>query len=346
VVSAVKPVAILSVRDERAAGLRILGLSVLERNVRQLERAGFDVRVEHGNGDGGGAYVSLRGDFQYPNAFFRELKEKPVRERASGSDVAELLKNGADAAVAVLEKSFFDEILAGTGGVIARAINKKISFRLTRILVRTRLTPNAVTIINFLIGVAGCLLLVSPSWLTRVFGATLVQANSVIDGCDGEMAALKVVSSRLGAWLDTIADDVLNNLMLICLCFGLYRESHDPRFLRVSVATVTASVGVSFFIYHYLIAHGTQNAAHYRLSWDKGAGGSGGKSWFDVVKVLLKRDCFIFIGFALILLDLRYVLVGLFLPVWGAFFLYLASFLYGMRSPACPAVPDESNRVR
>lgn len=329
-VSDAKPVAILSVRDERAAGLNVLGLTVLERNVRQLERAGFDVRVESG-GDGGGTGVFLRGDFQYPNAYFRELKGTPVRQ--PGLDVPELLNNGESAAVAVLEKSFFDEILEGTGGVIARAINKKLSFRLTRLLVRTRWTPNALTFVNFLVGAVGCLLLASLSWPVRIIGAVLVQANSVIDGCDGEMAALKVLSSRLGAWLDTIADDVLNNLMLICLCFGLYRESHDPVFLRVSVATVMASLGVSFFIYHYLVTHGTQNAAHYRLSWDKGApSGESGKSWFDVVKVLLKRDCFIFIGFVLIVLDLRYVLVGLFLPVCGAFFLYLASFLYGMRS--------------
>lgn len=342
-----KPVASVTVGDQRAAKLVILGLSVLERNVRQLERAGFSVRLSRENEHFGfeAAAVSLRGDFQYPNAFFKTLKKDARALPNHVHDVPSLLRNGEPAAVAALEKALFDEILAGTGGVIARAINKKISFRLTRFLVRTRVTPNAITVVNFLIGVVGCLMLSSPSWGTRVLGATLVQANSILDGCDGEVAALKVLSSKLGAWLDTIVDDVLNNLVLIFLCVGLYLESRDPLFLRVSVATVSASLGVSLFLYHYLVTHGTQNAADYRLSWDKGGkgGGASGKSWFDVVKVLLKRDCFIFIGFVLFVLDLRYVLVGLFLPVFGAFFLYLASFIHGAVSANSSAVPGESD---
>jgi hypothetical protein len=120
--------------------------------------------------------------------------------------------------------------------------------------------------------------------------------------------------------------------MFVCADLGLYFQYHEEGLLKICIATTFASLGVSFFIYHFLITHGTQNAAHYRLSWERStSSGSGKKSLFDTVKPVLKRDFFIFLAALLIVFDLRRVLLGLFVPIWIAFFLYLASFLYGMR---------------
>lgn len=336
----VSPVRVV-VSDDCAARLTVLGLTILERNLRTLRRFGFSPEVEATDTASHTAVGALPvvpggvpvvfGDHQYSQGFFRGLADAPENAApTSGVDVSASLKSVGEAeTVRLLDNALFAEILAGTEGVIARLLNKKISFWLSRFLVRTEITPNAITVLNFIMGAIGCLLLLSLSWPWRALGAILIQFNSVCDGCDGEVARLKVVSSKLGAWLDTVSDDVLNNMMFVCAYLGVYRAWPNAAFLKICMATTQASLGVSFFIYSYLLANGLQNAAHFKLSWEKPSEGAPRKSWFDTVKIILKRDFFIFIAFILVILDLRLVLVALFVPLWGAFFLYLASFVHG-----------------
>jgi phosphatidylglycerophosphate synthase len=258
----------------------------------------------------------------------------PVRDRTE-----------AWAAERARQDRLFAEIRAQTCGVVARHLNKRLSFPLTRVLLRYPVTPNQITVVNFCIGLAGCLLLLSPVWAWRVAGAALIQVHSVLDGCDGEVAKIKGLHSRLGAWLDTIADDVLNNVMFVCLFVGLYRESGAALVFWLGITTTVASLGMSFFIYDFLIRNHTQNAAHFRLSWQReapvgGEGRAGGgnqldrvrQGWFGRIKFLLKRDFFILVVLLCVVLNARpFLLVLASVPVWTGFLLYAASYFYGLR---------------
>ena len=54
-------------------------------------------------------------------------------------------------------------------------------------------------------------------------GWLLEHTQSVLDGCDGELARVRFQQSKLGAWLDTFVDDVLNVLMTASAGIGLWR---------------------------------------------------------------------------------------------------------------------------
>lgn len=349
-----RPVVLIEVRDWNAATLTVQGISVLERNLRHLEELGFTpyltttprlpallkrvATVTPEKRAALGDALCLRGDVQYSDDFFKSVPTECTLPQQTALDVADLLKNHRPAVVIKqLSDALFAEIFSKTNGWVARSLNKKISFRLTHLLVRTNITPNQITAFNFIMGVLGCLFLISSQWMVRVLGACIIQFNSILDGCDGEVARLKVCRSRFGAWFDTISDDVLNNIMFVCIYIGLYRQTHSEVFLKACIATTLASLGVSFFIYHYLIKHDTQNAAHFRLSWENKSelkpGTPAKAGWFDAIKPILKRDFFIFVVMILVFLDFRMTLTLLFAPIWVAFFLYLASFLYGICKP-------------
>lgn len=228
-----------------------------------------------------------------------------------------------------LETKQFSEIYAGTEGWIARALNKKISFKLTSMLLRLPITPNQITVFCFGLGLLGCILLALPDYFLRVLGAVLLQFNSILDGCDGEVARLKIETSRMGAWMDTISDDVLNNVMFACLYIGYIGQHFDETLLKFCILTTVASLGMSFFLYHFMITHNDPNAAHYQLSWQTNSSEKpSGKTIFDLVKHLLKRDFFIFVVMIAIILDLRLMLIlgsGL---IWIGFGLYMISFFH------------------
>lgn len=360
--------ALLSCDDGEAANLVVGGLTVMERNRRLLVKAGFDVDKGENFQLKIQVYLKIKGDVQYSLGFFAAMRhqidqtpeetlefkvagaaqpaavwwagpDRPVRtvvhsDFAHTSVAAQLQSRGGAGACTYLLDLFFADIRLRTEGWVAHTLNKTLSFALTRRLLNTRITPNQVTIANFIMGLIGCLMVSHPVWGWRTLGASLIQLNSVFDGCDGEIARLKVMSSRLGAWLDTIVDDVLNNAMLVALIYGLYRDTQAAWILPWGGAALVASLGISFYLYSFLITNNVQNAALYRLSWEKPKdsqkNGSAGKSWFDFVKPVLKRDFVIFAGMILIFLDQRQVLlIGFMIPIFAGFALYTASFVYG-----------------
>jgi len=63
------------------------------------------------------------------------------------------------------------------------------------------------TVVANVIGALGVVLVFQGTWATLALGALLVQLQSILDGCDGEIARLKFKSSKIGEWLDNVLDD-------------------------------------------------------------------------------------------------------------------------------------------
>ena len=56
-----------------------------------------------------------------------------------------------------------------------------------------------------------------------VAGFACQHLQSVLDGCDGELARVRMQQSKMGAWLDTFVDDVLNVLVTVAIGVGVAR---------------------------------------------------------------------------------------------------------------------------
>ena len=110
-------------------------------------------------------------------------------------------------------------------GFVARRFNKPISVRLTRhLLVGTPITPNQITLVAAAIGVLGCALIATGRYGGHRGGLRCCEhIQSVLDGCDGELARVRLQQSKLGAWLDTFVDDVLNVMITVAIGVGLWR---------------------------------------------------------------------------------------------------------------------------
>ncbi|MEE8268271.1 MAG: CDP-alcohol phosphatidyltransferase family protein, partial [Gemmatimonadales bacterium] len=67
----------------------------------------------------------------------------------------------------------------------------------------------------------------------------LIQAASVIDGCDGEVARLKGIATPRGAWLDTMLDRYADLAITLGIVTAYFR--HDPGVLPLTVGIVAAT---------------------------------------------------------------------------------------------------------
>ncbi len=111
-----------------------------------------------------------------------------------------------------------------TDGVFAR-MNRRISIPISRRLIKFPITPNMVS--GFTLGVslvAGVSYALGGYWNT-LLGAVLSVWASILDGCDGEVARLKLQATDFGCWLETACDYLYYLFIFAGMAIGLVRSS-------------------------------------------------------------------------------------------------------------------------
>lgn len=94
---------------------------------------------------------------------------------------------------------------------------RRLSPYLTRLVLPTPLTPNAMTWIMLLVGVAAAGLLTAPGILPALGAFVLIQLQILLDCSDGEVARWRGVSSTVGIYLDRLAHYVTEAALPIAL---------------------------------------------------------------------------------------------------------------------------------
>lgn len=225
------------------------------------------------------------------------------------------VKDRASAALA--ERALLRSLRKPQDGWTSTHLNRHISLALTRILVRTPLRPNQVSIGILGIGITGALLAAKGSYLAMLAGAFCFQMQSVLDGCDGEMSRLSFRGSRLGEWLDTIGDDLTNYGFFGGASWGLYQATGSPIYLALGAIVLVCGLLGSGIEYAYLIRIGSGDLLKYPLGVGKAEGGGKATSklgrFFDGISPLFKRDSFVF----LTLIGAALGLLGPFLAIFA-----------------------------
>jgi phosphatidylglycerophosphate synthase len=130
-----------------------------------------------------------------------EIVDEPTRRRAEW------------AVIRGMNKSF--------EGPVDALINWRCSMRITRALSNSALTPNHITIVSISVGLVAALLALLGTWPAVAAAGVLLQLNSILDSCDGELARLRFQYSRLGQWLDNLGDDIVDNAFIACAGLGI-----------------------------------------------------------------------------------------------------------------------------
>lgn len=81
---------------------------------------------------------------------------------------------------------------------------RKVSIYITRALLNTRITPDALTWAMGICGGLAAIALSFPYWWTAVLAALLIQAQLIIDCCDGELARWRNKFGPSGIYIDRI----------------------------------------------------------------------------------------------------------------------------------------------
>ena len=114
-----------------------------------------------------------------------------------------------------------------TDGPVSKILNRPISLRISKILLKTGITPNQISVLSFVIGLAGASFFFIGEYFYLILGGILVHIHSIVDGCDGEVARLKLRQTKYGGWLDSVLDRYVDAAIILGLIYGYWSITGD-----------------------------------------------------------------------------------------------------------------------
>jgi phosphatidylglycerophosphate synthase len=109
---------------------------------------------------------------------------------------------------------------------------RKLSIRITRLLLPTGISANQTTVLGILIGIGGGLLLAVNEFWAQLLAILLMQLAFVLDFCDGEIARFErevegKSSGAGGAYLDWVGHYYMPTAITAGLAWGVFRLTGD-----------------------------------------------------------------------------------------------------------------------
>jgi phosphatidylglycerophosphate synthase len=155
---------------------------------------------------------------------------------------------------------------------ITRYLFRPVSFPLTRLFLQTPITPNQISYLTGVLVLIGLWLSAQASMSSVLAGTVVVLAASYVDCCDGEVARLKLLSSKFGAWLDTVIDELSSIGYMLALgwhChqyFGRYYFGDlgfDPWIAAMGVGAAAFAWSIYAVYYNIIVVVGSANSQDY-----------------------------------------------------------------------------------
>jgi uncharacterized protein (TIRG00374 family) len=128
------------------------------------------------------------------------------------------------------EKKIDRWLIKPTDGMYAQ-LNRKISIPISRQLIKLPITANMVSIFTLGVGFCSAAFFALGGYWNTLLGAFLCLFSSILDGCDGEVARLKLLESDFGCWLETVCDYVFYLFLLVGMTIGQVRSSGSTTYL-------------------------------------------------------------------------------------------------------------------
>lgn len=204
-------------------------------------------RVAVASAHGVGPAVLLAGDAELPAPAARDVQW--LEPAGFVHDVSRSERHRADAT-----RSLFEACRKPVDGLVSRHLNRRVSLLVSRLLVDTPITPNAMTVVTFGVALVASWLALEGTYAASASAGVLMQLNSILDGCDGELARVRFEGSELGKWLDTVADDLSNVVFWAAVGYGALGVPEWGPWLARAGWLAAGANGLSALINYALLA--------------------------------------------------------------------------------------------
>ena len=125
------------------------------------------------------------------------------------------------------EQLICNKLKKNTDGPVSKILNRPISLRISKLLLKTGITPNQISVLSTIIGLIGASFFFNGEYFYLILGGIIIHIHSIVDGCDGEVARLKLRQSKYGGWLDSVLDRYVDAAVILGLVYGYWSVNGD-----------------------------------------------------------------------------------------------------------------------
>jgi hypothetical protein len=304
--------------EEAGARMRVGGLRIVDRAIRQLAR----LRDAHIVVASDGSIPlprqlprnmerrALEGDL--PTALAALASELGPETTSVGADTVWLQPGRFEKGIVVADAAsrrdaadlLFQDLQRESVGIIDRLINHRISSRLTRfVFANLPISPMLITLVAGFLGLYGAVMVAGGGWQTIVLGFAVLQGYAILSNCAGELSRLRLHRTAFGAWLDAAVGDFISIVMVLAVGLSLWR--HGGTFLDMKMAMAAAAMTLLYvaIAYREVIRQGEGDVLKLRWWFAYGQSlrnvtGAGSRS-IKVFMLLGRRDFVIFTALGL-----------------------------------------------
>jgi hypothetical protein len=140
-------------------------------------------------------------------------------------------------------------------GVYSLAVLRRLSKPLSGFAAARGWSPNTITIVSLVVGLAAALSFAVGERWALVVGAVLLQVSIIIDCSDGEVARLTGRYSTVGAWLDAATDRIKEYAAYAGLAWGVWSAGSDIWWLAGATMTLQTARHLSDYTFHQVQVH-------------------------------------------------------------------------------------------
>jgi hypothetical protein len=308
--------------EARGARMRIGGLRVVDRAIRQLSRL-RDATVLIAS-DGSvplprrlPANMTIRHIDGDPEAAVDNLRtELGAEAMVVGADNVWLQPARFERATRVVdsasrrraEEQVYLDLQRSTIGLVDRAVNRRVSSGVSRLLLsKLPLAPALITLAAGFVGLYGALMVATGVAPGVIFGFALLEGFIILDGCASELAHVRLHQTALGAWLDTLVGDFVNVVMILAVGLALWR--HGGTYLDMKMALAAAAMTLFYIVVSYreLMRQGEGDVMKLRWWFAYGqplrSVSGAGAGQIKAVMLLGRRDVVVLLGLVLAYFD-------------------------------------------
>lgn len=129
-------------------------------------------------------------------------------------------------------------------------VHRPLAYLFCRLVYRTRVSPNQLTLLSILLGVAASLCWVVGSSSAMIWGGALLWASAIMDGADGILARARNSQSAFGRALDGAADWIVGLSSVAACVYHLSRQGHYTLLIALALPTTLLTV-VQFNLFDF-----------------------------------------------------------------------------------------------
>lgn len=146
-----------------------------------------------------------------------------------------------EAAASRAEKALWASLTSSSDGWVDRVFNRPCGRYLSKLLIFTAASPNAVSLVSIAIGVAAAACFAMGGQKAFLLGAVLFQLSAIVDCVDGDLARILFKESPLGKWLDLVGDQVVHLAVFAGIAAGLLRGGGPSSMMWLGASAIVGA---------------------------------------------------------------------------------------------------------